>query len=269
MDPKEILKAFRLDGKVALVTGASRGLGRAMALGLAGAGADVALAGRDRATLEPAAQEIERDLGRKALPIPLDVADLKAIPAAVETVVGRFGRIDILVNNAGMNIRSATLDYTPEEWDAVLDTNLKGTFFLTQAVGRPMIGAGGGKILNISSMTAFLGVPTVPAYTASKAALQQLTRMLAVEWAEHNIQVNALAPGWISTDLTAPLKARPDFEPRYRWILSRTPAGRFGEPHELVGAAVFLCSPAADFITGQILAVDGGILAGSDWRKGA
>ena len=118
-------------------------------------------------------------------------------------------------------------------------------------------------------MTAFLGVPTVPAYTASKAALQQLTRMLAVEWAEHNIQVNALAPGWISTDLTAPLKTRPDLEPRYRWILSRTPAGRFGEPHELVGAAVFLCSAAADFITGQILAVDGGILAGSDWRKGA
>jgi 2-dehydro-3-deoxy-D-gluconate 5-dehydrogenase len=269
MDPKEVLKAFRLDGKVALVTGASRGLGRAMALGLAGAGAEVALAGRDQATLEPVAEEIERDLGRAALPVPLDVADLEAMPAAVETVVARFGRIDILVNNAGMNIRSATLDYTPAEWDAVLDTNLKGTFFLTQEVGRRMIRSGGGKILNISSMTAFLGVPTVPAYTASKAALQQLTRMLAVEWAEHNIQVNALAPGWISTDLTAPLKSRPDFEPRYRWILSRTPAGRFGEPHELVGAAVFLCSPAADFITGQILAVDGGILAGSDWRKGA
>jgi NAD(P)-dependent dehydrogenase (short-subunit alcohol dehydrogenase family) len=269
MDPKEVMKAFRLDGKVALVTGASRGLGRAIALGLAGAGADVALAGRDRATLEPVAQEIERDLGRPALPVPLDVADLQAIPAAVETIAARFGRIDILVNNAGMNIRNTTLDYTPEEWDTVLDTNLKGTFFLTQEVGRQMIGAGRGKILNISSMTAFLGVPTVPAYTASKAALQQLTRMLAVEWAEHNIQVNALAPGWISTELTAALKTRPDFEPRYRWILSRTPAGRFGEPHELVGAAVFLCSPAADFITGQVLAVDGGILAGSDWRKGA
>jgi NAD(P)-dependent dehydrogenase (short-subunit alcohol dehydrogenase family) len=268
MDPKDVLKAFRLVGKVALVTGASRGLGRAMALGLAGAGADVALAGRDRGTLEPVAQEIERDLGCQALPAPLDVADLEAIPSAVEAVVTRFGRIDILVNNAGMNIRNSTLDYTPEEWDTVLDTNLKGTFFLTQQVGRHMIGAGGGKILNISSMTAFLGVPTVPAYTASKAALQQLTRMLAVEWAEHNIQVNALAPGWISTDLTAALKTHPHLEPRYRWILSRTPAGRFGEPHELVGAAVFLCSPAADFITGQILAVDGGILAGSDWRKG-
>src|SRR5260370_27592 len=163
MDPKEVMQAFRLDGKVALVTGASRGLGRAMPLGLASAGADVAPAGRGRATLEPVAQ----------------------------------------------------------------------------------------------------------ASAGSKAALQQLTRMLAVEWAEHNIQVNALAPGWISTDLTAPLKTRPDFEPRYRWILSRTPAGRFGEPHEVVGAAVFLCSAAADFITGQILAVDGGLLAGSHWRKGA
>jgi NAD(P)-dependent dehydrogenase (short-subunit alcohol dehydrogenase family) len=268
MDPKEVLGAFRLDGKVALVTGASRGLGRAMALGLAGAGADVALAGRERATLEPVAREIERDLGRLALPVPLDVADLEALPAAVETVVARFGRIDILVNNAGTNIRKPTLDYTPEEWDAVLGTNLKGAFFLSQQVARRMIAAGGGKILNIGSMTAFLGVPTVPAYTASKAALQQLTRLLAVEWAEHNIQVNAIAPGWISTDMTAPLKTVPELEPRYRWVLSRTPAGRFGEPHELVGATVFLCSPAADFITGQVLAVDGGLLAGSDWRKG-
>jgi 2-dehydro-3-deoxy-D-gluconate 5-dehydrogenase len=269
MDPKEVLKAFRLDGKVALVTGASRGLGKAMALGLAGAGSDVALAGRDRATLEPVAQEIERSLGRKALPVALDVARLDAIPEAVDTVLASFGRIDILINNAGMNIRKPTLDYTPDDWDAVLDTNLKGCFFLTQQVARGMIEAGGGKILNIGSMTAFLGIPTVPAYTATKAALQQLTRMLAVEWAEHNIQVNAIAPGWISTDLTAPLKTDPELEPRYRWVLSRTPVGRFGEPHELVGAAVFLCSRAADFITGQVLAVDGGLLAGSDWRKGS
>lgn len=268
MNPKDVLNAFRLDGKVALVTGASRGLGRAMALGLAGAGADVALAARERGTLQPVAGEIERELGRQALPVPLDVADLEAIPAAVDAVLARFGRIDILINNAGMNIRKPTLDYTPEEWDTVLDTNLKGTFFLTQQVGRLMIAEGGGKILNVGSMTAFLGVPTVPAYTASKAALQQLTRMLAVEWAEHNIQVNAIAPGWISTDLTAPLKSNPDLEPRYRWVISRTPAGRFGEPEELAGAAVFLCSPAAGFITGQVLAIDGGLLAGSDWRKG-
>jgi NAD(P)-dependent dehydrogenase (short-subunit alcohol dehydrogenase family) len=269
MDPKDVLMAFRLEGKVALVTGASRGLGRAMALGLAGAGADVALLGRERATLEPVAREIESELGRRAECVPLDVGDVEAIPAAVEGIAQRLGRIDILVNNAGMNIRNATLDFTPEQWDTVLDTNLKGAFFITQQVGRLMIRQGGGKILNISSMTAFLGVPTVPAYAASKAALQQLTRLLAVEWAEHNIQVNAIAPGWISTDLTAPLQTNPDLQPRYRWVLSRTPAGRFGEPHELVGAAVFLCSPAADFITGQVLAVDGGILAGSDWRKGS
>jgi NAD(P)-dependent dehydrogenase (short-subunit alcohol dehydrogenase family) len=269
MNPKAILGAFRLDGQVALVTGASRGIGQAIALGLAGAGADIALVGRDLATLEPVAQEIERDLGRQALSVPLDVSDVVAIPGAVATIVERFGRIDILVNNAGLNIRKATLEYTPEEWDTVLATNLKGAFFLTQAVGRVMIPAGRGKILNIGSMTAFLGIPTVPAYTATKAALQQLTRSLAVEWAEHNIQVNALAPGWISTDLTAPLKTNPELAPRYQWVLSRTPAGRFGEPEELVGAAVFLCSQAADFITGQILAVDGGLLAGSDWRKGA
>lgn len=268
MDPKQILNAFRLDGKVALVTGASRGLGRAMALGMAGAGADVALVGRDGATLEPVAREIEAELGRQALCVPLDVADTAALEPAVERIVERFGRIDILVNNAGMNVRNATLDFTAADWDAVLDTNLKGAFFLTQAVGRHMVRTGRGKILNISSMTAFLGVPTVPAYAASKAALQQLTRLLAVEWAEHNIQVNALAPGWIATEMTAPLQTRPEFAPRHRWILSRTPAGRFGEPPELVGAAVFLCSPAADFITGQVLAIDGGILAGSDWRKG-
>jgi 2-dehydro-3-deoxy-D-gluconate 5-dehydrogenase len=258
-----IIEQFRLEGKVALVTGASRGLGKSMVLALASAGADVALAGRNAATLQPVAKEIER-MGRRARVIPLDVGELPALPAAVEAVLERFGRIDILVNNAGTNVRKAAVEFTPAEWDAVLDTNLKGAFFLTQEVGKHMIGRRQGKILNISSMTAFLGLPTVPAYTASKAALQQLTRLLAVEWAEHNIQVNAIAPGWIHTEMTSGLNGTP----RYQWVLNRTPAGRFGEPHELAGAAVFLCSPAADFITGQTLAVDGGILAGSDWRKG-
>jgi len=263
MDPKTILEQFRLDGRVALVTGASRGLGRAMALALAGAGADVAVAGRDEATLRPVAEEIS-GLGRRALCVPMDVADLESHTPAVERVVSELGQLDILVNNAGINVRKDSIDYTPEEWDRVLDTNLKGTFFLTQQVGKHMISRNRGKILNIGSMSAYLGLSTIPAYTASKSALQQLTRLLAVEWADHNIQVNAIAPGWINTELTSGLKDTP----RYQWVINRTPAGRFGEPEELAGAAVFLCSSAADFITGQIVAVDGGILAGSDWRKG-
>lgn len=268
MDPKKIMDAFRLDGRVAWVTGASRGLGKAMALAMAGAGAQVALSGRDEATLRPVADEIEGALGRRPLCVPLDIADLEAHAPAVESIVSGLGAVDILVNNAGINVRRESIDYTPEDWDKVLDTNLKGTFFLTQAVAKHMISRGSGKILNIGSMSAFLGVTTIPAYTASKAALQQLTRELAVEWAEHNIQVNAIAPGWIHTELTAPLRENPQMQPRYQWVLNRTPAGRFGEPEELAGAAVFLCSPAADFVTGHVLVVDGGILAGSDWRKG-
>jgi NAD(P)-dependent dehydrogenase (short-subunit alcohol dehydrogenase family) len=264
MDAKEILNGFRLNGKVALVTGASRGIGKAIAFGLAGAGAAVALAGRQESTLAPLAAELERDLGIRALPLVLDVADLDAHGPALARIAAELGPIDVLVNNAGMNIRKEVVEYTPSEWDTVLDTNLKGAFFLTQAVAREMmIPRRQGKVLNITSMTAYLGLPTVPAYTASKASLQQLTRLLAVEWADHNIQVNGIAPGWIHTDLTAGLKGTQ----RYDWVISRTPANRFGEPEELAGAAVFLCSPAADFITGQVIAVDGGILAGSDWRK--
>lgn len=262
-----ILNQFRLDGRVALVTGASRGIGKAIAVAMGQAGADVAVAGRDAQTLAPVAAEIEA-LGRRALAVPLDVARVESIGAAVERVVAGLGRVDILVNNAGTNIRKDSLDYTPEDWDYVVDTNLKGTFFLTQEVGRRMVEQRAGKILNIGSMSAYLGLPTLPAYSSTKAALQQLTRMLAVEWADYNVQVNAIAPGWIATDLTAPLQEKPELRPRYEWVISRTPAGRFGTPEELAGAAVFLCSPAADFITGQVLAVDGGILAGSDWRKG-
>jgi NAD(P)-dependent dehydrogenase (short-subunit alcohol dehydrogenase family) len=266
-EAKNILNAFRLDGQVALVTGASRGIGKALALALAAAGADVAVAGRDEATLAPVVGEIEA-LGRRSLAVPLDVADVDAIPGAVNAVVEGLGSLDILVNNAGLNIRKDSLDYTPDDWDFVMNANLKGTFFLTQAAGRKMVEQGRGKILNIGSMSAYLGLPTLPAYSSSKAALQQLTRMLAVEWADHNVQVNAIAPGWIETNLTAPLQEKPELRPRYEWVISRTPAGRFGTPDELAGCAVFLCSPAADFITGQIIAVDGGILAGSDWRKG-
>lgn len=268
-DALRILDSFRLEGRTALVTGAGRGIGRAIALGLAGAGASLALAGRTRETLAAVADEVRAATGRDSLVLPLDVSDVAAHEPAVAQVVDRLGSVDILVNNAGTNIRKDSLDYTPGEWDAVCDANLKGAFFLTTAVGRRMIEQGrGGKILNIGSMSAYLGLPTIPAYTATKAALQQLTRLLAVEWAPHGIQVNAIAPGWIRTEMTRGLRENPDLQPRYQWVLHRTPAGRFGEPEELAGAAVFLCSPAADFITGQVLAVDGGILAGSDWRSG-
>lgn len=261
---KRILDHFRLDGKTAVVTGASRGIGKAIALGLAAAGADLALVGRDEATVGAVAREVETELGRRALPVSLDLADVDAHAAALERIRGGLGAVDILVNNAGMNIRLESAQYTPAQWDEVVNTNLRGAFFFTQACGQEMIARRQGKILNIVSMTSYLGLPTVPAYTASKAALQQLTKLLAVEWAEFNIQVNAIAPGWIRTEMTEALRGTP----REQWILNRTPAGRFGQPEELAGAAVFLCSPAADFVTGQTIAVDGGILAGSDWRTG-
>lgn len=262
--PPRILDRFRLDGKVAVVTGASRGLGRAIAFALADAGASLALIGREESTLLPVVEEIARDTSSVAHAFPLDVSDLDAQAGVVVAIRQQMERIDILVNNAGINVRAESMDYTVTDWDAVLNSNLRGPFFLTQACARVMREQGGGKVLNIVSMTSYLGVPTTPAYTASKAGLSQLTKLLAVEWAEHNIQVNAIAPGWFSTEMTAPLEGTP----RHHWILNRTPARRFGEPRELAGAALFLVSPAADFVTGHTIAVDGGILAGSDWRTG-
>lgn len=268
MTGMDAIQRMRLDGRLALVTGASRGIGRAIAEGLAGAGADLALAARGSAALQAAAEEISGATGRACSCFPVDMSDFGEAAALAPRVLEKFGRIDILVNNAGTNVRRDSLEYLPEDWDQVLTVNLKSQFFLTQAVARHMKEQGGGKILNIGSMSAHLGIPAIPAYTATKAAMEQLTRMLAVEWAEANIQVNAIAPGWIDTALTRPLQDDPELRARYDWVISRTPAGRFGEPGELAGAAVLLCSPAADFITGQVLAVDGGILAGSDWRKG-
>jgi len=260
---EQVMAQFRLDGQTAVVTGASRGLGRAMAIGLAAAGADVALLGRQQATLELVAAEIGA-LGRRALPLQFDVADREQHAPAVARIEAELGPIGILINNAGVNVRTNSDEFREADWDFVTDVNLKGAFFFTQAVGRGMLARRQGKILNICSMTCYMGVPSTVAYSVSKAGLLQMTRLLAVEWAGHNIQVNGIAPGWISTEMTNNLKGTP----RYDWVINRCPAGRFGEPHELVGAAVFLCSPAANYVTGQILAVDGGILAGSDWRQG-
>jgi NAD(P)-dependent dehydrogenase (short-subunit alcohol dehydrogenase family) len=178
--------------------------------------------------------------------------------------VKNFGRVDVLVNNAGINQRMAALEYTEEAWDAVMDVNAKGAFFMAQACGKVMVAQRSGKIINILSITTAWGLPTVVAYTAAKAGLMQLTRLLAVEWGAHNVQVNGIAPGFFRTEMTQPVQD----DARSDWILHRTPLGRWGEPEELTGAVLFLASPAADFVTGHVLWVDGGMTAGSDWRSG-
>lgn len=253
-----ILDAFRLDGKVALVTGASRGLGQAMALGLAEVGADIA--GLERG--EPCGETCEgvRALGRRYLTVSGDletasVADLQAI---VRQVVDELGRLDILVNNAGIIRRTPAIDYSEDDWDAVLQVNLKAAFFLAQAAARAMREQGSGKIINIASMLSYQGGILVPSYTAAKSALMGLTRALANEWAPLGINVNAIAPGYMATDNTAALRAD---ESRNAAILARIPAGRWGAADDLKGAAVFLASAASDYMHGATIAVDGGWLA--------
>lgn len=246
---------FDLTGKVALVTGANTGIGQGIALALAAAGADIAAAGRSPAeeTLEAA-----RDLGRRAEFFHADLSTIAPVAALVDDVVAGFGRLDILVNNAGIIRRADALDFTEEDWDAVVDTNLKSVFFLCQAAGRHMAARGSGKIVNIASMLTFQGGIRVPSYTASKSGIGGLTRLLANEWAAKGINVNAIAPGYIATNNTAALQAD---ETRNRQIMERIPAGRWGVPEDLGGAAVFLASAASDYVHGHILAVDGGWLA--------
>ena len=253
-----ILDKLRLDGKVALVTGASRGLGRAMALGLAEAGADVAVVSRTKEALESVAEEI-RALGRRGLVVRADVTDRDEGTDMVRRTMEAFGRIDILVNNAGTSFRAAAEGYPEEAWDRVMAVNLKGVFLCCQAVGRVMIVQRRGKIINIGSLLSEIGVPLTPAYAASKGGVRQLTKALAVEWAQYNIHVNAIGPGYFRTELTDALQKD---EERAAWILSRTPMGRWGVPEDLKGPVVFLASDASDFITGQMLYVDGGWLAG-------
>jgi 2-deoxy-D-gluconate 3-dehydrogenase len=247
--------AFDLTGRIALVTGANTGIGQAIALALAGAGADVALAGRTMA-VETEAQI--RALGRKAVLIEADVAEDQAARGMVEATLETLGGLDILVNNAGIIRRADAVDFTAEDWDAVIDVNLTSLFFLCQQAGRHMIGEGRGKIINIASMLSFQGGVRVPSYTASKSAVAGLTKALANEWAGKGVNVNAIAPGYIATSNTAALQAD---ETRNRQILERIPAGRWGEPSDIGGAAVFLASPASDYVHGHVLAVDGGWLA--------
>jgi len=242
---------FSLEGRSALVTGANTGLGQAIAVALARAGADIVAAGRSA----PTETEAEvKALGRGFLAVQADLGDVKAIPEVAKAA----GPVDILVNNAGIIRRADALDFTEADWDAVMDVNLKSAFFLTQAVARPMVERGYGKIINVASMLSFQGGVRVASYTASKSGIAGLTKLLANEWAGKGVNVNAIAPGYFATNNTEALRAD---ETRNRDILARIPAGRWGKPDDLGGAAVFLASSAADYVHGAVIPVDGGWLA--------
>ena len=251
-----ILDSFRLDGKVALVTGSSRGLGQGAAVALAEAGADVALL--DRGDASETAERI-RALGRRVHPMRCDFANATVadLSSAVSEAIDTLGGLDILVNNAGTIRRAPAAEYAAQDWDEVLSVNLDAVFHLSQAAGRHMIAQGSGRIINVASMLSFQGGILVPAYTASKHAVAGLTKALANEWASAGVTVNAIAPGYMATDNTAALRA--DVE-RERSIMARIPAGRWGEPADLQGTFVFLASDAAAYITGAIIPVDGGWL---------
>ena len=246
---------FDLGGKVAIVTGANTGIGQAIALSLAAAGADIAAVGRT--TAEETVEKV-RALGRKAEIVSADLSSIEPVQRVVDETIEKLGGLDILINNAGIIRRADSVDFTEEDWDAVIDTNLKSTFFLAQAAGRHMLAQGSGKIVNIASLLSFQGGIRVPSYTASKSGVAGLTKLLANEWAARGVNVNAIAPGYIATNNTAALQAD---ETRNRQIQERIPAGRWGDPSDIGGAAVFLASPAANYIHGHVLAVDGGWLA--------
>ena len=250
-----VLEQFRLDGKRALVTGARRGIGRAFAQALAEAGADIVAVS---ASMESMGSDVEKDvtaLGRDFRAYACDFSDRKALYAFVEQVKQEVGQIDILVNNAGTILRKPAAEHPDEYWDTVLEVNLSAQFILAREFGKEMLARGAGKIVFTASILTFQGGVTVPGYAASKGGIGQLTMALANEWAAHGVQVNAIAPGYIATDNTAALQAD---NARSSQILDRIPAGRWGEPEDMNGAVVFLCSPASNFVNGTILTVDGG-----------
>ena len=248
-----ILDSFKLNGKVALVTGASAGLGAAIAIALAESGADVAAHGNSRAP-DATCQSIAL-AGRRALPILGNLADKTVPEQLIKQTLAHFGQLDILVNNAGTIRRSPAVDHSEEDWATVIEVNLSSVFRMCQLAGRHMIERGSGKIVNIASLLSFQGGVTVPGYAASKGGVAQLTKALANEWAKYGINVNAIAPGYMRTDNTTALQAD---ETRNRQILERIPAGRWGEPQDLAGPAVFLSSAASDYVHGHVLVVDGG-----------
>jgi 2-deoxy-D-gluconate 3-dehydrogenase len=249
---------FSLDGKVALVTGASAGIGAAIALALGRSGADVVCHHSGRSSASCEASERIRALGRRSVSLTADLADRAAQDALVAGALREFGRIDILVNNAGTIRRSPAADYSDADWDLLLEVNLSAPFRLARRVGKHMLERQSGRIVNVASLLAFQGGIRVPAYAASKGGVAQFTKALANEWAPSGVTVNAIAPGYIVTSNTAELRADPT---RSRQILERIPAGRWGEPDDIAGAAVFLCSEAARYVTGHVLVVDGGWMA--------
>lgn len=252
---RSFLAKFRLEGKIALVTGGSRGIGRSIALGLAEAGADVAIASRKLPDLEAVAQEITQ-LGRKALPVAANVRHLPEIDSLVKQVVGEFGRVDILVNNAGTNVvYDSVFNIDEKAWDVVMGLNLKGYFFLSQAVGKIMRDKGGGSIINTASEAGIRPGVGMSVYSISKAGVIMLTKVLAQEWGQYNIRANAIAPGVIRTRLSTALQTNPIIRDRTE---DSTALGRIAEPEEIVGAALFLASDASSYMTGQTLVLDGG-----------
>ena len=251
--------AFDLTGKVAVVTGASRGLGERFATALAHAGADVVVTSRQLASLGGTVAAIE-GAGRRAAPLELDVRDVASIAEFGSAAVDSFGRIDVLVNNAGCNVRKPAVDVTPDDWDLVVDTNLRGAFFVATAIAPHMLERGSGRVINIGSVTSVLGYGGIVPYCASRGGVKQMTMALAAEWGPRGVTVNCLAPGWFETEQTSVL-----FDDE-RWVaglVDRIPAGRPGRPADLDGAVVFLASDASAYVTGQTLLVDGGITTGS------
>jgi NAD(P)-dependent dehydrogenase (short-subunit alcohol dehydrogenase family) len=257
MEPKIMFPDFNLGGRRALVTGASRGIGRALALGLAHAGAQVALTGRKEETLGEVAQQIEA-LGSMAVVERIDVTDSDSIRLGIGNSARQMEGLDILINNAGYENVRQSFEVTSELWDAILDTNLKGAFFCSQTAAKTMAAAGGGAIVNVCSLTSSIGVPTAVPYTSSKSGLLGMTRALAVEWAPKGIRVNAIAPGYFRTAMTDVFFQNEDWSASMQ---AKIPLARFGHVQDLIGAVVFLCSGAAAYITGQMITIDGGYLA--------